>query len=702
MNPFEIEKLRLESIPIIGSFQGTPKVLAIYSFYNALFETKDDNLINSFAIEFIDEYLQELKNYSPFYSHPNRTYEIIDQLNKFISVLSLVPYYNAINERIDFLTIKLNHFIKLLEGSNELSENKKELLFPLIGEIVTPVEHIVYSTAEKIKIKIAPSKEKDSFIFIPSPHKKEEIEEQAKTSFLLAKEYLDKYKNKFKKHHEILIYFNYLNADYKGKSLGIALTIGFIEQLTHFYNLPYIINIKSNVASTGSVNINGNLIPFGKEIISKKVEAIFYSDINNFIVPKEDEQFAKDKISELKKSFPKRELNIVAVENLHDIFNRRNLVDIKKQSPLIRTTKSIKKSPFTSLLLLFLLLLFAFVYAREFDDNPYAYDIDGSFLVIKNKSGKILHYLNSSIDNNVYIKSGLKSYIKILDVNNDGSNEIIIATIILYSEDFDSKIVCRDKYFNILWQYTFKDSISSDLESLKPIYNHELVDTCTINSKKYLVCSSDNGPSYSAAIYFLDLKTGKREGTTFWNPGHITEGLITDFNSDNKKELIFLSANNGYEKNALGILPIDKIIGQAPTTKKYLFHNLDIADFIYYATFENTDYFKLQNKRILHTRVGHLQIIPKEKIIQFPLFNEMTPYFGAGFGVELSTNLMDYSIVIHSDFRVLRDTLVAHGKLKPPLTDTPEYCNLLISQIRVWDGKKFVTVEEYKKKRAPK
>lgn len=52
--------------------------------------------------------------------------------------------------------------------------------------------------------------------------------------------------------------------------------------------------------------------------------------------------------------------------------------------------------------------------------------------------------------------------------------------------------------------------------------------------------------------------------------------------------------------------------------------------------------------------------------------------------------LNNFEIIVGNGFRVMRDSLVVHGKLKPPLTDTDEYCNLLISQIKYWNGKEFV------------
>ncbi|MCZ7615549.1 MAG: hypothetical protein M5T52_18885 [Ignavibacteriaceae bacterium] len=63
-------------------------------------------------------------------------------------------------------------------------------------------------------------------------------------------------------------------------------------------------------------------------------------------------------------------------------------------------------------------------------------------------------------------------------------------------------------------------------------------------------------------------------------------------------------------------------------------------------------------------------------------------------GYDVSYNLKDINIVVGSDFRVVRDTLVAHGLLNPPYTDTEEYKELLKSKILYWKNGKWVKKEE--------
>ncbi|MCL6097423.1 MAG: hypothetical protein M1391_02470, partial [Bacteroidetes bacterium] len=60
MNFQEIEKLRSELSTFLPRINGLPKVLVLFSFYERLLASNDANLINAFALEFIEYYLSEL------------------------------------------------------------------------------------------------------------------------------------------------------------------------------------------------------------------------------------------------------------------------------------------------------------------------------------------------------------------------------------------------------------------------------------------------------------------------------------------------------------------------------------------------------------------------------------------------------------------------------------------------------------------
>jgi hypothetical protein len=72
--------------------------------------------------------------------------------------------------------------------------------------------------------------------------------------------------------------------------------------------------------------------------------------------------------------------------------------------------------------------------------------------------------------------------------------------------------------------------------------------------------------------------------------------------------------------------------------------------------------------------------------------------FDSSWGViyKFTNNLKKFTIITNDDYVRLRDLYVKKGLLKPPLTDTQAYRNLLISQILYWNGNDFVRKNKLK------
>lgn len=687
MNFQEIEKLRTELASFIPQINGLPKVLVLFSFYEKLLLTKDNNLINAFAPEFMEEYLTELDNYSPLYSEPKRTEQILKQLSELKRITLFENKYSKIEELISSINKKLNNLFAVLEGNASQLEKRKKLLFPLLGTVVTSSETFIYASIEPVTVKVTTAKHKDSFVFIPSHQKREQLEEQTKISFQLALQYLCNYKHKFHKYHEVLIYFDNISADYEGYSLGIALTIGFIEQLSILYNLPYLTIVKNNIASTGGLDKNGNVFALGEEIINQKVEAAFYSDLENLIIPEDDEATGKEKLRILKEKFPERKLNIVPVENLSDLLNRRNLIEIKKQSPVVRTAKNIRRNWKATTIVFALLAALIFNFWIDWDDNPAILENIKRELLVKNKTGKLLWKQEVPYDDE-YGNASLKDWQRIIDINSDGVNEVILCSQ-NNSED-GSKIVCFSNHHNIVWEYIFADSIPTTTEYFTNKFWLSIVGTTTINGNKQIVLSAKHFMYYPSAIFKLDLKTGKRLTGTYWNPGYIDGGFLYDINQDGKDEAVLTAANNGYESTSIMSLRLDSLSGQSPTTKKYEFNKIktETGSLINFTLIPKSDYSFYKAVRLNGLLIGGLLNYTSEKIIAAPIIE--------GERIEQSYVIyrFDYSlacneVVISNNLRVRRDSLVAHDKLKTPFTDTPEYCKILRDQILYWNGKEF-------------
>ena len=72
----------------------------------------------------------------------------------------------------------------------------------------------------------------------------------------------------------------------------------------------------------------------------------------------------------------------------------------------------------------------------------------------------------------------------------------------------------------------------------------------------------------------------------------------------------------------------------------------------------------------------------------------VNPEIRGYYWIKIDYNLKDLDIVISNQFRVLRDSLVAQGKLNKPYTDTEDYKNIIKSNLLYWKDGNWVKREE--------
>jgi hypothetical protein len=511
---------------------------------------------------------------------------------------------------------------------------------------------------------------------------KKNIYEQSEHSWRAALEITRDYIKRPHQYHEVIIIFDRKEGLYQGSSLGIALTLSFVEQLLMFYNPAYVIRIKGQCAFTGGLSGEGYILNTGVEIIKQKIAAVFFSGIQKFILPEEEYDYASSALSELNKKYPGRKLKLVAVEEIKDILNRRDIIDITKQKITIRTGKFIKNNS-AAVLFSFLVLIISPLAALDWDNNPALLFSDGNALFIKNINGKVLFsrkYCNEP--------EGLHLQAKLVDIDNDGTNELIMCR----KPDpetgriIDHSIVyCLKASGEIIWEYSFNDSIDSNRGLLEREYGIQLIDTLTFSNNLNLYLNSSNGPNFSSAIFRLDLRTGERLPGTLWCSGHIVRSVIK---KDEKENAFFVSlgSDNGFEDLVLFDYYPDTITSIRPTTNGYLIKGFPQMNVKNYLRFQKTDYDILLNVRNQgYAYYSFIDDILRKKY-KFWTTNDYYRFPGQ-IGYEVHYDFRNVDIGIQSNFRVFRDSLVVHGILKEPFTDTDDYKSIIKNKILYWkDG----------------
>jgi hypothetical protein len=694
-NLLELESLRSELIEKTFNTSSNNLRLFLYQHYfEKILSLNNPNFEEAFLKEFLDGYISCISKFEGIGVEPEISKKLLEQL-KILSQLNIASEsLTAFNSEINRIERQIEKLTLILEAKDIEDGETHKAFFPLIDRDAPTG---FYGIIDSISIRISKSADADKFIIVPSEKEIEKkIFEQCKKSWFVAIELSKKFIKKTSKHHEVIISFDKKEGLYEGNSLGIALTISFLERLLKIYNPVYIINIKEQSAFTGGVTETGEVLCTSEEIIKRKVAAIFFSETTTFVFPKCEETYAYFALTQLKKSYPDRKLKLVPAEDITDVLNRRDIVDIKKQKVIVRTGKFVKKNWISAVATVLLAILFAYLFVMDFDDNPTSFITDGQSIFFKNKNGKILWKKDFKLSIK-YIDSPnyLKGLVKIVNIDSDEQNEVLFAQLDdgPFSEKGSSDIKCYTAKGELIWRYSFADTISSMREKMLPYYGLIIIDTLSVNGVKNLFVRANNSQSFSSAIFRINLETGERLPGTFWCSGHTYAGIIKDINNDEKKDILCVGLDNGYEDAVFFGYEIDTLTKVRLSTDEYLIRGHKISDLITYIRFPKTDYDEYKKFRTPGIAGESFKDFKGSRFYQFYTSDYLNNYCSC-LWYQVDYNLKDVNIIIDSRFRVMRDSLVSHGALPLPNTDTPEYVDIQKNRILYLKNSKWVKRKE--------
>lgn len=668
------------------------KIILILDFFYELKSNNNKLLQSTYHTEFFGYFKKLLKTVEPEGLHPARISQILDVLNdpEFSEILSNENDSENTNDPI----IKNFYFYQKHICDHSAEERlSDEIYFPLIEKVDIPVEGD-FGFLDSISVQIKKTQSPTKFLITPAWLETEEkflfqLQNSLSSAIKIVKQNVKIKDDRWK----IFIHFEKRYGEYIGNSFGLALTVKLVEEFLKYYDSKVKVAYATGIALTGGVEAEGNIISFSRELIELKTKIVFFSYARIFIVPESLKIYAKDIADNLKLEFPKRDLQIVGIEDIEDLFNRRNLVFIKRDNSALRTYKFVKKNWVTFILLVLFSLVLIYSGIIDFDDNPFYIKNEGNFALIQNKNGKTLHKIKAAANFDANELAGYAEETQmIVDIDADGDNEFLL-TYIIDDENFTntsrSAIRCFDKNANLIWSYIFDEPVYTIFENHTRTYNHYLIDTASIGREKFIFCFANNAPNYPSAIFKLNLKTGEKHPDVFRHSGHIGGAHIRNSTNDSDKVLTVLALNNGLERVVLFSIKLTELFGQSPAPESYKFLNTPIANFIEYVLIPNPDLVKYFNLRF--ASIGRNSLVFSKNSSMFE-FATSTNEIGLNFTFDINLKLADMSF---SDQLIMtRDSLVTKGLLSQTLTRTVEYRNWLMNQLKYWDGKKFISPEE--------
>ncbi|NOX17520.1 MAG: hypothetical protein GXO87_04465, partial [Chlorobi bacterium] len=443
MNVFKLEEIR-KILNQKLTEEKSPRfcLLLITDYFEEVLSYEDQTILSAYLPEFIPNYIKYLRAYSPQGLHPKKTERIISIAKKILSAGLSEEEKKKIKDAVAGIKAGLSFLKAVLDGADveeEISFNTAEgkrlaesvkafVSFPVLERVTD--KDVSLGLLENLSVMIQKKNLNDpnSFEIIPGSRELDEkLKGQIHSSWNVAKKYVAG-KIKITHSHTAIIRFNNKYGEYVGDSLGAALTLAFIGELLKTHNAREQITVSAAAAFTGSLRENGEVGEVTDGIVSKKTETVFFSSAEIFVVPKEDENAALDKLNKLKKEFPKRNLKVVPVETLDDILMRRDLVDIRKQNIAFYSAKKAYTPKFAFTFMLAVVLMVAALLYEKFDDNPSLLEYKNGYLNVLNRMGDTLWTTKSGperLEKSIFAHER-KYYSRLIDVNNDGQNEVLL------------------------------------------------------------------------------------------------------------------------------------------------------------------------------------------------------------------------------------------------------------------------------------
>ncbi len=692
MNIFEIESER-EKIFILFSSHNTPRLLLYHLsiYFQNILDSENESLIDVYLKEFLPDYKRLLKSFEIQGIPISITETIItigERVSRNLHSQELAESLSSLNRKLIELKDALNGIVHSESYNGGLSFPVLENVY-LDGKAIGGLEFI------EITIKQRADLLDDEFVLVPTHLSIDErLEKQINNSWQIACKSSRRYIKKIKERHEVIIKFQKRFGYYEGNSLGVVLAIAFLKEILKFYNSRYLVLPLPDISATGSLDKSGNTKMLGKEIIQNKTEVVFYSKIKRFLVPKEDESYAIEKLNELKKNYPKRNLSLAGIESLEDVLDRRNILKIKKENNAVWIYKKITSNKMALAVIVLSLFIVGYFLFWQFDDNPAILEFQPSNILVKNEAGNLLWKKEIYTEPIYYLSEDpiKRTKARFVNVDDDEMYELLI-TSEMNRADSTGGISCYDSDGKELWYYYFRDNVETRIEKFSSIYSlGKIIDIYQKDSSPEILLAGQHINFYPTPFVKLNGK-GEQIDDVFWHPGGSRGGFLKDIDDDGKVELVASAISNGFERCVLFSIEYDKLKGTAPTTENYRFLGLKTADFDHYILLPKSDYNMAKNYR--YNSPYPPTIFNDEKVGVYLDEDRKNIYRGEGFVVIFEKDFSNPNIIVADDFRTLRDSLVVKGILNSPLTDTPEYANILKDQIRYWNGKEFITHDEY-------
>ncbi len=678
------------------------KLLSICRFFSLFISREDQSKYISYYLQFKEDIFSLIKNFQFQYCSPEEVEDLKNIVDKIFSVSPPID----LNEKGKIVYTLDNAKAEILQLLNEnYPAEKKETGSDTysINQVLIesdPNAKLYAGIIEKLTINTFKNERhdvQDKISFDNNYEDKgnvlqnelENIVSAAKTDAEEEIKTADSYKFNFSYEKKDFLYTG------TSQGLGAAVltfnSILCIEMFKNYYKF------RNDVVFGSAIDTNGFLIPLEDEALKLKLKTVFYSEYKKFILPEQNIFEARKLLEELNKKYPDRKLELIPLKHYLSLFKNLDIVDVCR----IKLKDKLKVNYnryhvaanliLSSSIIIVLGILFVHELLPALDRNPVSTELKDNRFAALNKFGKIIwkSEVLSQEDLNIFNSASTRAKrILLSDIDGNGINEILLLIKKENEKRSRRTIFCFNPDNSIKWKTVIpdKDSLYGSDYCSNDI-NADMI--YILNKNKSIVVDFRVCSLYPTFIDKLNLKG--EIISEFYNPGTIAQ-FISDTNSEGNEELIAGGINNDLDKSgAVMVFDPNYITGCAPGYRYP--HNYSIGLMKYYLLFPKTDVGRFTNHG--SSEVQQIEI-HADKIVVYILeldsFQDLEnrnqiQRYGTIYTLDRSFNVLH--VETSSEFDAKYQQLVNEGKLKP-VKDWKKYKEKLVSQVRWWDGDKFV------------
>jgi hypothetical protein len=394
-----------------------------------------------------------------------------------------------------------------------------------------------------------------------------------------------------------------LQTRFTGGSAGLAfalLSLAAIDELVIRRKLRL---IRSNVAFTGTIDREGAVHAVDGEALAAKVRSVFLSTCGGLVLPTENLAAATGHIAELRKSYPKRSIELVPVRHVLEAYDDERIVERRSfTAPRVAFNKAKRRKKHIAVAASFIVMLATLLallpprLAREIVE----YRFQNSGLLFENGYG--YNFGHHDFGYRVFDlpakgrtaedpdDTAAKAYEFFLeDVNGNGKNELLVASV---ESDATETNPCGklhvlllanngDPLMQTLWLDSLVIAGDGERRLFRKFYycHGELMDLDGDDLKDHFVFSLTDRDDDPGIIGLISLADSSIQ--SFAHIGYIPHLGMGDFDGDGRMEIVGAGVSNGLKCAVAVVLDPERMDGSSPDIYQFHFENLsdDVAKY---------------------------------------------------------------------------------------------------------------------------